>query len=144
MQDVVRDALACERKRLADALSDSRSSLYGKLNEELIVSEWPNVERILLSLLLKTTTQSIIDGKLSSYPRKNRTKRALWVFDHIIKSNYLIDYIHPALAGPRDLLRSVRKLTESSKVRKPKTLQISKAIAKEAVKESSLRGHLNP
>lgn len=60
----------------------------------MIVSEWPNVERILLSLALKTTTQSIIVGKLSSYPRKNRTKRALWEFDNIIKSIYLLDYIN--------------------------------------------------
>jgi TnpA family transposase len=39
------------------------------------------------------TTQSIIIGKLSAYARKNKTKRALWEYDNIIKSLYLLDYI---------------------------------------------------
>jgi TnpA family transposase len=64
-----------------------------KVKEELVISEWPNVERILLSLLLKTTTQSVIVSKLSAYKRTNRTKRALWEFDNLIRSLYLLDYI---------------------------------------------------
>jgi TnpA family transposase len=64
-----------------------------RIKEGLIVSEWPNFERILLSLALKTTTQSVIVAKLSAYRRKNRTKRALWEFDNIIRSLYLLDYI---------------------------------------------------
>jgi len=46
-----------------------------------------------LSLALKTTTQFIIVGKLSSYTRKNRTKRALWELDNIFRSLYLLNYI---------------------------------------------------
>jgi TnpA family transposase len=49
-----------------------------RVRDGLIVSEWPNIERILLSLALKTTTQSVIVGKLSAYRRKNRFRRALW------------------------------------------------------------------
>ena len=64
-----------------------------RAREGLVVSEWPNIERILLSLALKTTTQSVIVGKLSAYRRKNRTKQALWEFDNIIRSLYLLDYI---------------------------------------------------
>jgi TnpA family transposase len=64
-----------------------------RVREGLIVSEWPNIERILLSLALKTTTQSVIVGKLSAYRRKNRTKRALWELDGIIRTLYLLDYI---------------------------------------------------
>jgi TnpA family transposase len=64
-----------------------------RAREGLILSEWPNFERILLSLALKTTTQSVIVTKLSAYRRKNRTKRALWEFDNIIRSLYLLDYI---------------------------------------------------
>ncbi len=64
-----------------------------RVREGLIVSEWPNIERILLSLALKTTTQSVIVGKLSAYRRKNRTKRAFWEFDNIIRTLYLLDYI---------------------------------------------------
>ena len=64
-----------------------------KINEKLIIEEWENIRRIILSLALKTTTQSIIIGKLSSYARKNKTKRALWEYDNIIRSLYLLDYI---------------------------------------------------
>jgi len=55
--------------------------------------EWENIQRIMVSLALKTTTQNIIVGKLSAYARKNKTRRALWEYDNIIKSLYLLDYI---------------------------------------------------
>lgn len=64
-----------------------------KINDKLIIAEWENIQRIMVSLALKTTTQSIIIGKLSAYPRKNKTKRALWEYDNIIRSLYLLDYI---------------------------------------------------
>lgn len=64
-----------------------------KIREPLIVDEWENTQRIILSLALKTTTQYVIVGKLSSYARRNRTKRALWEYDNIIRSIYLLDFI---------------------------------------------------
>jgi TnpA family transposase len=64
-----------------------------RVREGLILSEEANIERILLSLALKSTTQSVIVGKLSAYRRKNRTKRALWELDGIIRTLYLLDYI---------------------------------------------------
>ena len=64
-----------------------------KINTRLIISEWENIQRIILSLWYKATTQSIITGKLSSYARKNKTKQALWEYDNIIKSLYLLDYV---------------------------------------------------
>ncbi len=64
-----------------------------KLNTNLISEEWDNFQRIKVSLALKTTTQSIIVGKVSAYARKNKTRRALWEYDNIIKSLYLLDYI---------------------------------------------------
>jgi len=69
-----------------------------KINTTLIIEEWDNFQRIMLSLAFKTTTQSIIVGKLSAYQRKNKTRRALWEYDNIIKSLYLMDYVDkPAL-----------------------------------------------
>ncbi|MEO0012915.1 MAG: hypothetical protein RLZZ535_1304 [Cyanobacteriota bacterium] len=47
----------------------------------------------MVSLALKTVTQSVIVGKLSAYARKNKTKRALWEYDNIIRSLYLLDYV---------------------------------------------------
>lgn len=64
-----------------------------KINTHLIISEWENIQRIILSLAMKETTQYIITSKLSSYARKNKTKRALWEYDNIIKSLYLLDYV---------------------------------------------------
>ncbi len=68
-----------------------------KINDRLITKEWPNVQRILVSLGLKTTTQSIIIGKLSSYERKNRTKKAMWELDNILRSIYILKYVDDAL-----------------------------------------------
>ena len=64
-----------------------------KINDNLIISEWENIQRIMVSLALKTTTQSIIVSKLSNYARKNKTRRALWEYDNIIRSLYLLDYV---------------------------------------------------
>jgi TnpA family transposase len=64
-----------------------------KTNERLIVEEWPNIQRIMVSLGLKSTTQSTIVRKLSSHLRKNRTKKALWEYDNIIRSLYDLNYI---------------------------------------------------
>jgi len=68
-----------------------------KLNERYIIAEWPNVQRILVSLGLKHTTQSVIVGKLSSYARKNRTKRAMWELDSIYRSIYILKYVDDLL-----------------------------------------------
>ncbi len=90
-----------------------RTSLYGfehpnqygdvllkpvrKLNIDLIVEEWDNLQRIFVSLALKTTTQSIIVHKLNSYARKNKTRQALWEYDNIISSLYLLDFVDSPL-----------------------------------------------
>ncbi|HLB86326.1 MAG TPA: transposase, partial [Terriglobales bacterium] len=64
-----------------------------KLNPELVVEEWDNIQRIMVSLAMKTTTQHIIVSKLSAFARKNKTRRALWEYDNMIRSLYLLDYI---------------------------------------------------
>jgi TnpA family transposase len=52
-----------------------------KLNETLIIGEWDNIQRLIVSLTLKTTSQSIIVSKLSSYARRNNTRQALWEYE---------------------------------------------------------------
>lgn len=64
-----------------------------KLKQSLIVSEWDWIQRIMVSLALKNTTQSVITSKLSSYARQNKTKLALWEYDNILKSLYLLRYV---------------------------------------------------
>jgi TnpA family transposase len=96
--------------RYRDIYDTVRQSLYGfkhpsqyadefvlkpirKIDTELIVEEWDNIQRIMVSLAMKTTTQDIIVRKLGAYARKNKTRRALWEYDNIIKSLYLLDYV---------------------------------------------------
>src|SRR6266446_7917749 len=67
-----------------------------KLNPELVVEEWENIQRIMVSLALKTTTQHIIVRKLSAFALTNKTRRALWEYDHILRSLYLLDYLDSA------------------------------------------------
>ncbi len=64
-----------------------------KVDRQLIISEWENILRILLSLALKQTSQSIIVSKLSSHKFSDKTKRALWELDGILKSMYMLNYL---------------------------------------------------
>jgi TnpA family transposase len=109
--------------RYKDIQDKVRTSLYGfkhpsqyddnlllkpirKVQKSLVISEWDNMVRIFLSLALKTTTQSIIVSKLSSYARKNRTKRALWEFDNILRSLWLLSFID-SLTLRRNVQRAI-------------------------------------
>ena len=64
-----------------------------KINTRLIEDEWENIQKILVSLALKTTTQNTIIRKLSSYERKNKTQKALWELDNIVSSLHTLRYI---------------------------------------------------
>lgn len=64
-----------------------------KVNTKLILSEEDNIKHILASLAMKVTSQSVIIGKLSSYARKNRTKKAMWELDSLFQSRYLLNYV---------------------------------------------------
>lgn len=75
-----------------------------KVNEDLIISEWPNIQRIMASLAQKDTTQTTIVRKLSSYARQNNTKKALWELDNILRTIYILDFIDDV-----ELRQSVQK-----------------------------------
>lgn len=64
-----------------------------KILEDLIIAEWPNVQRIMASLAQKDVTQATIIRKLSSYTRQNQTKKALWELDNIRRTLYILDFI---------------------------------------------------
>lgn len=64
-----------------------------KVYSQLMEDEAENMEKIFLSLALKSTTQSIMVGKLSSYTRVNKTKKAFWELDNVVKSIYILSYI---------------------------------------------------
>jgi TnpA family transposase len=64
-----------------------------KIREADIIREWDECRRIFVSLARKETTQSTIVRKLNAHTRNNRTKRALWEYDSIHRSLYLLNYI---------------------------------------------------
>lgn len=64
-----------------------------KLNTALIIEQWDELQRIFGSLARKTTTQSVLIRKLSSTKRRSRVLQALWEYDHIHRSAYLLEFI---------------------------------------------------
>lgn len=65
-----------------------------RINKERIIEQWDNIKRLMASLALKTTSQSVIVKKLSSYNRVNDLQAALTDYNDIIKSIFLLDYLH--------------------------------------------------
>lgn len=62
-------------------------------DKKRIKSEWDNIQRIIASLLLGETSQHLIVSKLSSHKRRNKTKEALWEYDRILMSIYMLKFI---------------------------------------------------
>ncbi len=58
----------------------------GFINRSLIEKEWPNLQRIIATLGLKETTQSILVKKLCTYQQDQKTRDALFEFDKLIRS----------------------------------------------------------
>ena len=64
-----------------------------KTYDELIVEEWPNIQRIMASLAQKDVTQATIVRKLTSYSRQNQTKKALWELENSCRTLYILEFI---------------------------------------------------
>nr|WP_281363695.1 Tn3 family transposase [Paraburkholderia ultramafica] len=75
-----------------------------KSNDELIIREWPAIQRIMASLGQKQVSQATIVRKLSSYKRQNQTKKALWELDNLCRTRHILRFINDV-----DLRRSVQK-----------------------------------
>ena len=65
-----------------------------KLNEQAFIDGWDMFQRIIASLALRTTTQSNIIRKLSSFNRMNEGLLAFIEYNDLIKSIFMLDYIH--------------------------------------------------
>jgi TnpA family transposase len=64
-----------------------------KAYDDLIIREWPNIQRIMASFAQKDVTQATIVRKLSSYVRQNQTKKALWELDNLCRTLYILEFI---------------------------------------------------
>jgi TnpA family transposase len=65
----------------------------GQIDRKLIEEEWPNIEPIIKALGLKEITQSILVKKLCTYTTSNRTKKAIFEYDKLIRSIYTLRYL---------------------------------------------------
>lgn len=64
----------------------------GKIDRQLIESEWPNQQRIIATLAMKEISQSALIRKLCTYKQEHRTRRALFEFDKLIRSIHTLKY----------------------------------------------------
>jgi len=65
-----------------------------KFKTQLILDHADNIKRIIASLALKTTSQSTIVRKLASFSRMNKTQQALWEYNKIVRTAFILEYIH--------------------------------------------------
>ena len=117
-----------DKKARANLVSFDDPKLYNEFlikpsrqaNVKLIIKEWDNILRIMATLGLKKSSQSVIVKKLSSY-QSNDTLRALIELDKIIMTLYILDYIDD---------EGMRKTVHRSLNRGESYHQLRSAIAK--------------
>jgi TnpA family transposase len=65
----------------------------GQIDRQLIASEKANIDQIVATLGLKEMTQNTLVRKLCTYSEHNRTRRAIFEFDRLIRSIYTLRYL---------------------------------------------------
>ncbi|SOO27218.1 transposase [Xanthomonas phaseoli pv. phaseoli] len=65
----------------------------GQIDQQLIVREKANIDRIVATLGLKEMTQGTLIRKLCTYTAPNPTRRAVFEFDKLIRSIYTLCYL---------------------------------------------------
>ena len=65
----------------------------GQIDRQLIVEEKFNIDQVVATLGLKEMTQSTLIRKLSNYSQQNRTRKAIFEFDKLIRSIYTLRYL---------------------------------------------------
>ena len=65
----------------------------GQIDQQLIISEKPNIDQIVATLGLKQMTQGTLVRKLCTYTAPNPTRRAVFEFDKLVRSIYTLRYL---------------------------------------------------
>jgi TnpA family transposase len=65
----------------------------GRIDQQLIISEKPNIDQIVATLGLKEMTQRTLIRKLCTYTAPNPTRRAIFEFDKLVRSTYTLRYL---------------------------------------------------
>ena len=113
--------LDAQRKHLytGNGLSEYDKCLIkpiGQLSRQLIESEWPNIQRIIATLGSKETTQSNIIKKLCTFAPGNRTLKALFEYDKLIRSIHTLKYFRDPKIQ-RDTHRSQNRIESYHQLR---------------------------
>lgn len=87
-----------------------------KINRQLIEEEWINIVPIIKALGLKEITQSILIKKLCTYSPSNRTRKAIFEYDKLIRSIYTIKYLQDRKLQ-RDVHRSQNRVESYHQLR---------------------------
>ena len=88
----------------------------GNIDRQLIEDEWPNIEPIIRALGLKEITQSILIKKLCTYSTSNRTRKAIFEYDKLIRSIYTLKYLQDRKLQ-RDIHRSQNRVESYHQLR---------------------------
>ncbi len=88
----------------------------GQIERKLIVDEKSNMDQIVATLGLKEMTQGSLIRKLCTYTAKNQTRRAIFEFDKLVRSIYMLRYLrNPQLE--RNVHRSQNRIESYHQLR---------------------------
>ncbi|HAV0157147.1 TPA: Tn3 family transposase [Salmonella enterica] len=65
----------------------------GQINQQVIIDEKPHLDQIVATLGMKEITQGALIRKLCTYSAENPTRKALFEFDKLIRSLYILRYL---------------------------------------------------
>lgn len=88
----------------------------GQIDRQLIEDEWKNIKPIIAALGLKEITQSILIKKLCTYTSSNRTRKAIFEYDKLIRSIYTLKYLQDRKLQ-RDVHRSQNRVESYHQLR---------------------------
>ncbi|HJX35502.1 MAG TPA: Tn3 family transposase [Dehalococcoidales bacterium] len=88
----------------------------GQINHSLIVSEQAHMDQIIATLGLKEMTQSTLIRKLCALPQQNRTRKAIFEFDKLVRSIYTLRYLRDPQIE-RDVHRSQNRIESYHQLR---------------------------
>lgn len=71
----------------------------GEINQQVIHDEKPHLDQIVATLGMKEITQGALIRKLCTYTTENPTRKALFEFDKLIRSLYILRYLRDPLVA---------------------------------------------
>ncbi|HAT7073481.1 TPA: Tn3 family transposase [Legionella pneumophila] len=87
-----------------------------QIDRGLIEEEWPNIIPIITALGLKEISQSTLIKKLCNYTTSNRTRKAIFEYDKLIRSIYTLKYLQDRKLQ-RDVHRSQNRIESYHQLR---------------------------